>query len=173
MAPRITAPDDDSMSDRTTELLALAATRSGTVPPTIGVLAHSFKLLQPFLTWAGALSLQGQLEVREHEILALRVSHLCNSSFEWDEHTGFAREAGLSEEEIEAIRQGSLDSPADQALLAATDQLHGYARVDDETYALLAEHFSEAQLVEIPMVVGQYAMLSMLTGFAGIESNRP
>lgn len=159
------------MSGRTTELLDLAATRTGAVPPTIGVLAHSYKLLNPFLTWAGALSLRGQLDVREHEILALRVSHLCGSSFEWDEHAEFARAAGLTDTEIESIRNGSLEAPADRALLSATDQLHANATVDDATYAELAEHFTPAQLVEIPMVVGQYAMLSMLCGFAGIESD--
>ncbi len=135
------------------------------------MLAHAPHLLEPFLGWAAALALNGSLRRREHEIVALRIAHLCGSAFEWDEHVGFALEAGLTAQEIERIRafpDSSPDDELDRVLLDATDQLHSDALVNDETYDRLAKFFTPSQLVEIPMVAGQYAMLSMLTGFTSI-----
>ena len=163
------------MSDRTKGLLELASARTGHAPATICVLAHSYRLLHPFLDWAGALAMRGRLPAREQEVCALRISHLCGSAYEWDEHVNFAAEAGLTSDEIDIVGTYPDRRPAsaaDAALLDATDQLHHNAAVDDATYARLAEHFTPEQLVEIPMVVGQYTMLSMLTGFIGIGPDK-
>ena len=55
-------------------------------------------------------------------------------------------------------------SDADRALLAAADELHAQQAIAEPTWAALASRWSAAQLVEIPFVVGQYTMLSMVAG---------
>jgi alkylhydroperoxidase family enzyme len=58
---------------------------------------------------------------------------------------------GLSDDEIEAIRDGRLDSfaPPDAALMRMADALADTpANVSDELYAELRRHFSEEQLIE-------------------------
>jgi alkylhydroperoxidase family enzyme len=58
---------------------------------------------------------------------------------------------GLSDDEIDAIRDGRLDSfaPPDAALLRMADALADTpANVSDELYAELRRHFSEEQLIE-------------------------
>jgi 4-carboxymuconolactone decarboxylase len=173
MPTRLPPPDRATISQETAELLALTE-RNGRPPATIELLAHSPTLLGPFLGWAAALARSGTLSPRDHEIVALRISHLCQSPFEWHEHRQFAVEAGLSEAEIDAIGAHPVDnglSDTDLALLDATDELHRDARVSEATYARLASRFQADQLVEIPMVVGQYAMLSMLTGFVDLPES--
>lgn len=136
------------------------------------VLAHAPGLLGPFLGWASALALEGTLPRRDHELLALRAAWNCRSPFEWGHHAVYARAAGIPDDEIGRLVHGP-DAPGwpehEAALLRAADQLHARSDVDDATWAVLAARYDEAQLVEIPMIVGQYTMLSMLTNACGVE----
>ena len=134
-------------------------------------LAHQPSLLAPFLGWAAALAGRGALTRRDSELLALRVAWLCRSAYEWGHHAEYARAAGLSAEEIERAAVGA-DAPgwseSERALLVAADELHGRQRLTDASWRALRAHFHPAQLVEIPLVVGQYTMLSMLANAIGV-----
>jgi alkylhydroperoxidase family enzyme len=76
----------------------------------------------------------------------------------------YARAAGLRDDEIaRAADAGDAKlSAREELLLRAADQLHATQRVDDPTWRALRTEFSDAQLVEIPFLVGQYTMLSMV-----------
>jgi len=144
-------------------------------PETLNILktiAHHPTLLGPFLGFASALAQEGVLSRRDSELLALRAAWNCQSDFEWGHHVAYARVAGLGDEEIARIPDGP-EAPgwsvADRALLRAADQLHAAQRIDDETWRTLADGRTDAQLVEIPFVVGQYTMLSMVANATGVE----
>jgi 4-carboxymuconolactone decarboxylase len=143
---------------------------SGTVN-IVRTIAHHQGLLAPFLGFAGALALEGVLSRRVSELLALRVIWHCQSAFEWGHHVVFAQAAGLSDEEIARIPLGP-DRPEwseeDRLLLRATDELHAHQDLTDETWSSLRKTYSDAQLVEIPFVVGQYTMLSMVASATGV-----
>lgn len=166
---RIPPPGRAALDEQTTELLALAVTPNGQTAATIGLLAHNPQLVGPFLGWAAALHMDGLLSARQHELLALRVAHNCGSEFEWDEHRGWAREAGLTDEDINNVAEGTCDrTPEEAALLATADELHAGQFVSDQTLATLTEAIGTAAVVEAIMVVGQYTMLSMLASTAGL-----
>ena len=129
------------------------------------VLAHDPKVLGPFLAWAAALVFDGELSRRDHELLALRTAANCASDFEWAHHAVYARAAGLDEDEIARVAAGPNAvgwDPADAALLRAADELHVSKTIADATWERLAERLTPAALVEVPWVVGQYTMLSMV-----------
>lgn len=149
-------------------------TQTGSEPKTLNILqtiAHHPKLLGPFLGFATALAQQGELSRRDSELLALRTSWNCQSEFEWGHHVEYARVAGLTQVEIDRIVIGP-DAPGwsaeDRALLRAADQLHERQQVEDAVWEVLAGRHSAAQLVEIPFVVGQYTMLSMVANATGV-----
>ncbi|MFK7896726.1 MAG: carboxymuconolactone decarboxylase family protein [Myxococcota bacterium] len=148
---------------------------AGSPPKTLNILrtlAHHPDLMGPFLGFASALAQQGTLTRRDSEILALRASWNCQSEFEWGHHVDYGRTAGLSDAEIARIPYGPDAagwSAKDRALLQAADQLHARQQIDDAIWETLDRRFSEAQLVEIPFVVGQYTMLSMFANSAGVE----
>lgn len=132
---------------------------------TVDALAHCEQHLTPFLGWAASLALNGSLSRREHELLALRISHLCASPFEWEEHSGFAKRDGLTDDEIADIAVGpdaARWTPLESLLLRVADELHATTRLSQPTYAALAEHYDEARIVEAVYVVGQYTMMSMV-----------
>ena len=129
------------------------------------VLAHDPKVLGPFLAWAATLVFDGALSRRDHELLALRTAANCASDFEWAHHAVYARAAGLDEDEIARVAAGPNAvgwDPADAALLRAADELHVSKTIADATWERLAERLTPAALVEVPWVVGQYKMLSMV-----------
>src|SRR4030081_651834 len=151
-AARIPVPRGEELRSDLAELLPLIAPPAREPARTMAVLARQPDLLSPFLGWAAALALNGVLTKRDHEVLALRAASNCGSEFEWVEHAQFAREAGLSEAEIDAVTKRVADgnwSDAEQALLHAADDLHANDTVGEETWVRLAEHYDAAALVEI------------------------
>jgi alkylhydroperoxidase family enzyme len=174
MDARIPLPDSTELSEETAQLVALTAPPGREPARTMAMLAHQPDLLAPFLTWAAALALNGRLSHRDHELLALRTAWKCASEFEWMEHAQYARAAGVTDDEI-----ARLGAPFDEsawpsheaALLRASDELCEQHGISDATWNVLAARYDHAALVEIPLVVGQYAMLSMMANSLGIPGD--
>jgi 4-carboxymuconolactone decarboxylase len=155
------------------DLLPLIAKPGREPARTMAALARQPELLTPFLGWAAALALNGVLSHREHELLALRAASNCGSEFEWAEHVEYAREAGMTEDEIVCVARAVTEGPwteSERALLQAADELHTDHDVSDGTWTALAAHYERPALVEILFVVGQYTMLSMVANAAGIPA---
>jgi len=55
------------------------------------------------------------------------------------------------------------------AMLRAADELHADACITDGTWAMLAAHLNERQLIEVPVLVGQYHLVSYMLNSLGIE----
>ena len=135
-------------------------------------LAHNDHLIGPFLQWAAALAVQGALERRDAELLALRAAWNCRSDFEWGHHVDYAEHFGLDRAEIDRVPAGPDASgwmPHQGALLRAADELHSTAVISDATYRALTAAFNPAQLIEIVMTVGQYTMLSFVANTFEVE----
>jgi len=54
-------------------------------------------------------------------------------------------------------------------LLRAADELHDDACITDATWAALAERYDVPQLIEVPMVVGQYHLVSYTLNSLGVQ----
>jgi alkylhydroperoxidase family enzyme len=124
-----------------------------------GTLAHSPGAFAAFLDLGTQLATATALDARSRELAILRVGWLLGGPYVWGEHVIVGRREGLSPEEIERVTEGSVAdgwSEKERALLAAVEELHAEAMITDATWADLARHFNERQLVELPMLVGHY-----------------
>src|SRR5690606_4229952 len=112
------------------------------------------------------------LPAASRELLILRTAWLIGAEYEWGHHLPVAREAGLSEEQIQAIIVGA-DSPLwneeQSALLKAADQLRREAFIEDETWRTLARVYEPKQLVEIVFTVGGYTMTGLAINSFGVD----
>lgn len=102
---------------------------------------------------------RGALPPRDRELAVLRIAWLCQAPYEWGEHVLIAKKVGLTGDAIERITHGSAApgwTARERAILAATEELHAGAMIADATWAVLAAHLTEAQLIELPVLIGQY-----------------
>jgi AhpD family alkylhydroperoxidase len=106
---------------------------------------------------------RGKLPRRETELVIMRVAHLSGNRYEFEHHARFARKAGLSREDIDAITQAISEgawSHREGALLAAVDQLHTHRNLEDHAWATLRRHLDERDCIEFVLLVGHYEMLA-------------
>ena len=102
---------------------------------------------------------QGTLSARDRELAVLRIGWLCQAPYEWGEHVHIARKVGLDSADIERITQGSQApgwSEHERAILCAVEELYADAMISDATWAILSKQLDERQLIELPIVIGQY-----------------
>jgi alkylhydroperoxidase family enzyme len=107
----------------------------------------------------------GKLSPRDRELVVLRIGWLCKAPYEWGEHVKIGKRVGLTPEEIERATCGST-APGwgehDRAIVRAAEELHEDAMISDETWEVLSRRLDEQQLIELPLLVGQYQGLAYL-----------
>jgi 4-carboxymuconolactone decarboxylase len=134
----------------------------------------------------GTAIFQGKLPARERELAVLRIGWLMRAPYEWGAHLDVARRCGVTDEEVEWLIQGSAVpswSEHDAAILSAVEQLLVEQTICDATWATLASRWTEQQLIEFTVVVGQYVANAYMQnalrlqpaaenpGFSGLKSD--
>lgn len=146
------------------------------MPKALGLMANHLRIGEAWLSFSTVLAKETALEVRLFELIVLRVAWRTRSAYEWAQHTRMGQQAGLTVEQVYAIPQGAeaeVWTPVERSLLAATDQMIDRHAVDDATWALLAEHFDEPQLLEILFVAGAYICLAIVCNSVGLRPDPP
>ncbi len=120
-----------------------------------------------FRRWIGfgAALLDGTIPARTRELAILRIADLSDSEYEWAQHVPLARAAGVTVEEIEALRRALDRHPwaaDDLALLKVVDELDFLGFLVDETWEDALEVLGEAGMIELLMLVGQYQLVAMV-----------
>ncbi|PZQ61009.1 MAG: carboxymuconolactone decarboxylase family protein [Phenylobacterium zucineum] len=168
--PRIAPMTDAEMGPEQKE--ALKDFGPGPILNIFRTLARAPKALSRFNAWGGyVLSRRNDLPAREREIVILRVGYLCRSGYEFTQHTRIGLDSGLTADEIERIKRGADAgwSPADAALIRATDELHHDHFISDATWAELNRHFTEKQAMDVVFTTGQYTQVSMILNTFGVQ----
>jgi AhpD family alkylhydroperoxidase len=126
-------------------------------------------LTAAFLTFNVHLLVHSTLPPRLRELAVLRVARRRGCAYEWAHHAVMAAEAGLTAAEIEAAATGAAEGRLEAAVLRAVDELDGDSVVSDPTWAALAEHLTERQLMDLVFTVGTYCLLAMAFNTFGVE----
>ena len=138
----------------------------------LGTLARHPALAEAYHLFVAHLLYRTTLTARQRELLILRVAAIRSADYEWAQHVVLSLEAGLTRDEIAAVRRGVAAgawSPDEAALLAAADELIADARVSDETWRTLAKTLSEQQLLDAVFTVGAYDVLAMALHSCGVQ----
>jgi alkylhydroperoxidase family enzyme len=110
------------------------------------------------------------IPLRDKELLILRTAWLSRGDYIWGRHNLMGQGAGLTEEQIRRITAGP-DAPGwedfDRALLRAADELHTSRFISHATWDKLAERYTEDQLREVVLIVGNYTQLAMFQNTLG------
>jgi 4-carboxymuconolactone decarboxylase len=170
--PRILPLSDSDLSEEQ-RLAAEPLTRGRSLQNIFRTLIRYPIAFSRFVYWGNyVLSRRNSLPPRQREIVILRVGFLCKSGYEFAQHVVFARNEGVTDDEISAVKFGALSenwSSADSLLIEATDELVNNFFVNDRTWAALQEHFTEKQCLDAIYTVGQYVQVSMLLNTLGVQ----
>jgi 4-carboxymuconolactone decarboxylase len=101
---------------------------------------------------------------RLSELAILVTGAFWKSGFEWAVHAPIARQAGLSLEVVEAIRQGlpPVFEHEDEAIIYAfSSEMHRDHLISPATYDRAVTAFGERALVELVGILGYYTLISM------------
>jgi len=162
-SPRLAPVPRDACRPDIAELLAAGAQATGGADNVSATLAHHPGLYKRYAPFVGKLLSAGQLPARDREILILRTARRCRCEYEWHHHLRIGAEAGLDEATIAAIGEGpgaARLNGFERTLIQVVDALLDQHTIDDELFAALRERYDEALLIEVLMLVGNYAMLA-------------
>lgn len=137
--------------------------RKGLAPNVLATMLHHPALAGSFNRFGNVLLAEPAIGHRERELMLLRVAWRTRARYEWVHHVRLAAKYGLDAGDFTAIAEGDSESwsPLERDLVAATDQLLDHYRIDDDTWARLRGQLTNAQLVELPFIVGAYTCLAM------------
>ena len=110
------------------------------------------------------------IPLRDKELLILRTAWLSRGDYIWGRHNLIGQGAGLTEAQIARVTAGP-DADGwedfDRALLRAADELHASRFISRPTWDALAARYSEEQLREVVLIVGNYTQLAMFQNTLG------
>jgi len=106
------------------------------------------------------------------EIAILVTARHWNCAEEWAHHATFARDAGVSDDAIEAIRQRQtphLDDDTAAMVHAFAGELVQTGTTGDETYASAFAALGEKGVVELVALIGYYSLVAFTLNAFAIE----
>ena len=130
------------------------------------------EMCERYWAYTGYFVRNATIPARHRELLILRTAWLSRGDYIWGRHDVIGKEAGLTAEEISRVTAGP-DAPGwddfERALLEAADQLHASRFVSDETWNVLAESYTDDELRQVVLIVGNYTQLAMFQNTLGAQ----
>jgi len=167
--PRILPLTAEELSDEGKALIAKLRANYGLsddyLPDSTATMLRHPAMYGPYIDYVGERTKASVVPKRDLELVILRTGRLCDSGYVWGEHVRFGKQAGLTDEEVEWLVEGSAApdwSDRDRALCRMCEELHETSHVSDETWAVIAGNFTAQQIIEILSIIGSYHEVAFL-----------
>ena len=105
------------------------------------------------------------------ELAILITAHHWKAQYEWFAHEGHARDAGLPDAVIEAIRHGErpdFSDDAEEEIYDFCTELYAAKRVSDATFARVEARHGKVGAVELGGLLGHYNLIAITLNIAEI-----
>ena len=106
-----------------------------------------------------------KLGQRLFELMVLVVARRWSSQFEWHTHERYAREGGISEAAIEALRHRqtpAFEQEDERLVYDVVRELSETTQLSAATYERARAHFGDELVVELIAATGLYTMVAMM-----------
>jgi len=143
-------------------------------------LAHAESAFRPWLRFGGAVLGEMTVDPVARELAILTVAKEAEADYEWIQHVTIAKAVGATDEQIAALAKadscssegadariaaaaegGPFSPPQRAAIELAAAAVRG-PRVSDDLFACVRAQFSDREVVELMLAIGQYLMLARL-----------
>lgn len=171
---RLTIPTRDDAPAAAQPLLEAVNKKLGSVPNLFRLLALSPAALEGYLGLSGSLAKALDLKTRERIAIAVATVNGCDYCLAAHSYLGLNL-AKIAPEEIEANRQGySTDAKATAAVRFAVKVAENSGRISDaDLAAVKLAGYSEAQIVEIVVLVAENVLTNYLNNAAETDIDFP
>lgn len=136
----------------------------GEVRGPFAVLLHHPATGRPLQELAAVLRFSGLLSDGAREAVILVVAAHWRDDHEWSSHEPIARKAGMSDDQLAALRTGADVTFGDPVTQAAFDAAHAIVTrgdLADDEYTRVQAVLGDEQLIELTVLIGYYSLLSM------------
>ncbi|MCI0148831.1 carboxymuconolactone decarboxylase family protein [Paraburkholderia sediminicola] len=119
---------------------------------------------------SGALLRHGSLSPMLREMIIVRTGYRTGSAYEVYQHRSLALSVGVTEEKLDTlacVHPTGLEE-SERAAIAFVDELLTINRPTDEALNAVRSHFSNAQVMEIVVVTGNWWLLARMLETAGV-----
>jgi alkylhydroperoxidase family enzyme len=173
---RIEPIDPEATSEKVREAL-------DNLPPLniFRTLAHAETAFRPFLRFGGSVLTRMQLDPLVRELAILAVAKEAEAKYEWIQHVAIAKRVGASDEQIAALEQsdscapegaderiraaaagGGIFDAAQQAAIELAAAVVRSPHVSDDLFDCVRAQFSDREIVELLLAIGDYLMLARI-----------
>jgi uncharacterized peroxidase-related enzyme len=153
--PRLNVVEPEQAQGKTKELFNQEVKDKGRVLNIFKAMGNSPAALKAYLDMAATLA-QGELLPEDREVIYLGVSQANNCNYCVSAHTGLAKKAGMTDDQIKAIRQFDPLSPKHAALLSFVRRVmenKGFVS-DADVAAVRSAGYTDGQLAESIAYIG-------------------
>ena len=172
-ALRLTPLPDAEWDDRCrTALASLIPAERADVRGAGNVLATLLRhpdLTAAYLPFNAYLLRNSTLSPRIREVALLRVVCRGNCDYLWSHHVPIAARAGLSPQDISAVRSGNCPDRHDQLVIQAVDDLVADSTITQATWEELGQVFTDEQRMDLVFTIGGYLLLAMAVNTFGVQ----
>ena len=151
----------------------IAAGPRGAVVGPLKVWLHSPPLADQAQKLGAYARYHSSLPPHLSELAILVTGSIWKADFEWYAHVGPARDAGIPDAVIEAIRTGvepPLDDDRSRAVYAVAKDMHERRRLSSDTYEVARTALGEQALVDLIGILGYYTLISMTLNAFEVET---
>ena len=137
-------------------------------------LAHRPDLLKNFLAFYASVG--RSLDRKLYEMIYLRVSFINGCHYCQQHHVASSKRVGLTPEDWKALKDGNYArfTEKEQTALAYTEKLTRTPRdITDADFEKLKKHFSDAETVDLHLLIGLANLTNRFTDPLGLELEFP
>lgn len=136
----------------------------GSVPPPVHVWLKSPGLADFAHRLGAHVRFGTPFTPKQTEIAILMTARYWTAQFEWAAHVRLGLQAGLSQEQIDAIaarRAPAFSNPDDQIVYDFCRDYYADHRVDDATYERVVRRWGDKGIVDLAGLIGYYSFVSV------------
>jgi alkylhydroperoxidase family enzyme len=153
-----------------------------------GTLAHAETVFRPMMRFGGAVLGRMAVDPAVRELAILVVAKEAEADYEWVQHVAIAKAVGVSEDQIAALAEpgscapeggderialaaregGTFDGPQQAAIELAAAVVRA-PRISDDLWDCVRAQFSEREVVELLVTIGEYLMLARVMTVLEVE----
>ena len=152
-----TNPELKAVADR------IRAERGGRLFNLYKALLNSPKLAEGWLHLFTVIRQQSELPAQYRELVIMAIAVINGADYEYEQHVPFALNAGLTQEQIEALprwRDSPLFDAKQRAVLGYAECMTRDVHVTDEIFAPIGTYFDARQVVELTATIAGYNLVS-------------